>query len=39
MEKQGMIPIGGTQADFKRQIEADYKSRGKIIREVGMTPD
>jgi hypothetical protein len=34
-----MIPIGGSSADFKKQIEADYKSRGEIVREVGMTPD
>jgi tripartite-type tricarboxylate transporter receptor subunit TctC len=39
MEKQGMIPIGGSSADFRKQIEVDYKSRGEIIREVGMTPD
>ena len=36
MEKQGMIAAGGSPADFKRQIDADFQSRGEIIRDVGL---
>jgi tripartite-type tricarboxylate transporter receptor subunit TctC len=37
LDKQGMIAVGGTQDDFKRQIEADYKARGELVRALGIT--
>jgi tripartite-type tricarboxylate transporter receptor subunit TctC len=37
LDKQGMIAVGGTQDDFKRQIEADYKTRGELVRALGIT--
>jgi tripartite-type tricarboxylate transporter receptor subunit TctC len=37
LDKQGMIAVGGTQGDFKRQIEADYKARGELVRALGIT--
>jgi tripartite-type tricarboxylate transporter receptor subunit TctC len=36
MEKQGMIPAGGSPSDFRKQIDADYQSRGEIINEIGL---
>jgi tripartite-type tricarboxylate transporter receptor subunit TctC len=32
LEEQGMIPAGGSPADFQATIKADYDSRGKIIK-------
>jgi tripartite-type tricarboxylate transporter receptor subunit TctC len=39
LEKQGMVAVGGSPAEFTAQIQADYEARGKIIREVGLTAD
>ena len=32
LEEQGMIPAGGSPADFQATIAADYEARGKIIQ-------
>lgn len=37
LDKQGMIATGGTQDDFKRQIDIDYKARGELVRALGIT--
>lgn len=37
LDKQGMIRVGGTPNDFKRQIEADYAARGELVRALGIT--
>ena len=37
MEKQGMIGVGGTPADFRQRIESDYQARGELIRTLGLT--
>jgi tripartite-type tricarboxylate transporter receptor subunit TctC len=37
LDKQGMIAVGGTQDDFRRQIEVDYKARGELVRALGIT--
>jgi tripartite-type tricarboxylate transporter receptor subunit TctC len=37
LDKQGMVAVGGTPEDFKRQIEADYQSRGELVRALGIT--
>jgi tripartite-type tricarboxylate transporter receptor subunit TctC len=39
LEKQGMVAVGGSPAEFTAQIQADYEARGKIIREVGLTAE
>jgi tripartite-type tricarboxylate transporter receptor subunit TctC len=39
LEKQGMVVVGGSPAEFKAQIDSDYQARGKIIREVGLKAD
>jgi tripartite-type tricarboxylate transporter receptor subunit TctC len=39
LEKQGMVAVGGSPAEFKTQIATDYEARGKIIREVGLKAD
>jgi tripartite-type tricarboxylate transporter receptor subunit TctC len=39
LEKQGMIVAGGTPADFKAQIAADYQTRGRIIRELNIAAE
>jgi tripartite-type tricarboxylate transporter receptor subunit TctC len=39
LEKQGMVAVGGSPAEFKTQIVTDYEARGKIIREVGLKAD
>lgn len=36
LDKQGMIAVGGTPDDFTRQIEADYKTRGELVRALGI---
>jgi tripartite-type tricarboxylate transporter receptor subunit TctC len=37
LDKQGMVAVGGTPDDFKRQIAADYQSRGELVRALGIT--
>jgi tripartite-type tricarboxylate transporter receptor subunit TctC len=37
LDKQGMVAVGGTPEDFRRQIEADYQSRGELVRALGIT--
>lgn len=37
LDKQGMIAVGGTPDDFVRQVEADYKARGELVRALGIT--
>jgi tripartite-type tricarboxylate transporter receptor subunit TctC len=37
LDKQGMVAVGGTPDDFRRQIEADYQSRGELVRALGIT--
>jgi tripartite-type tricarboxylate transporter receptor subunit TctC len=37
LDKQGMIAVGGTKDDFIRQVESDYKSRGELVRALGIT--
>jgi tripartite-type tricarboxylate transporter receptor subunit TctC len=39
LEKQGMVAVGGSPAEFTAQIQVDYEARGKIIREVGLTAE
>ena len=39
LEKQGMIVAGGAPGDFTARIAADYGTRGKVIRELGLTAD
>jgi len=37
LDKQGMIAMGGSQDDFKRQIDIDYRERGELVRTLGIT--
>jgi len=37
LDKQGMVAVGGTPDDFRRQIEADYQTRGELVRALGIT--
>lgn len=37
LDKQRMVAVGGTPDDFRRQIEADYQSRGELVRALGVT--
>jgi hypothetical protein len=37
LDKQGMVAVGGTSDDFKRQIEVDYQARGELVRSLGIT--
>jgi tripartite-type tricarboxylate transporter receptor subunit TctC len=37
LDKQGMVAVGGTPDDFKRQIEVDYQARGELVRALGIT--
>jgi tripartite-type tricarboxylate transporter receptor subunit TctC len=37
LDKQGMIAVGGTPDDFVRQFEADYQTRGELVRALGIT--
>jgi tripartite-type tricarboxylate transporter receptor subunit TctC len=32
LDKQGMVAVGGTPDDFRRQIEVDYQARGELVR-------
>ena len=35
LDKQGMVAVGGTPDDFRRQIEVDYQARGELVRVLG----
>jgi hypothetical protein len=37
LDKQGMVAVGGTPDDFRRQIEVDYQARGERVRSLGIT--
>lgn len=37
LDKQGMVAVGGTPDDFRRQIEVDYHARGELVRALGIT--
>jgi tripartite-type tricarboxylate transporter receptor subunit TctC len=37
LDKQGMVPVGGTPDDFRRQIEVDYQARGELVRALGIS--
>jgi tripartite-type tricarboxylate transporter receptor subunit TctC len=37
LDKQGMVAVGGSQDEFKGQIEADYQARGELVRSLGIT--
>ena len=39
LAKLGVVPAGGTPAEFKAKIEADLQSRGKLIRELDIKAD
>jgi tripartite-type tricarboxylate transporter receptor subunit TctC len=39
LQKQGMILAGGSAADFKAQIAADYQARGRIIRDLNIAAE
>lgn len=39
LDKQGMVAVGGTPDDFKRQIEVDYQARGELVRALGITAE
>ena len=39
LDKQGMVAVGGTPDDFKRQIEVDYQARGELVRSLGITAE
>jgi tripartite-type tricarboxylate transporter receptor subunit TctC len=39
LDKQGMVAVGGTADDFKRQIEVDYQARGELVRALGITAE
>jgi tripartite-type tricarboxylate transporter receptor subunit TctC len=36
LEAQGMIPAGGSPADFQATIAADYEARGKILKGLNL---
>lgn len=37
LDRQGMVPVGGTPDDFRRQIEVDYQARGELVRALGIS--
>jgi tripartite-type tricarboxylate transporter receptor subunit TctC len=37
LDKQGMVAVGGSPDDFRRQIEVDYQARGELVRALGIT--
>lgn len=37
LDKQGMVAVGGSADDFRRQIEIDYQARGELVRALGIT--
>ncbi|MEH2533770.1 tripartite-type tricarboxylate transporter receptor subunit TctC [Bradyrhizobium sp. AZCC 1588] len=39
LDKQGMVAVGGTPDDFKRQIGVDYQARGELVRALGITAE
>jgi tripartite-type tricarboxylate transporter receptor subunit TctC len=38
LERDGMIPSGGTPQDFDRRIRKDYERWTKVVKEVGLKP-
>jgi tripartite-type tricarboxylate transporter receptor subunit TctC len=39
LDKQGMVGVGGTPDEFKRQIAADYQARGELVRALGIASE
>ena len=39
LDNQGLTPVGGSAADFKRVVEADMKRWGAIINKIGLKID
>jgi len=39
MEAQGLTPVGGSAADFRKIVEADTKRWGAIIERIGLKID
>ena len=39
METQGLTPMGGSPADFRKVVEADTKRWGAIINRIGLKID
>ncbi len=39
LEKLGVVPAGGTPADFTKKVDADTQARGKLIQELGIKAD
>ena len=38
-DAQGLTPVGGSAADFRRQVDADMKRWGAIINKIGIKLD
>jgi tripartite-type tricarboxylate transporter receptor subunit TctC len=36
LDNQGLTPVGGSAADFKRTVENDMKRWGAIIQRIGL---
>jgi tripartite-type tricarboxylate transporter receptor subunit TctC len=36
LQKLGVVPVGGTPAEFQARVAADYQTRGAIIRELNI---
>jgi tripartite-type tricarboxylate transporter receptor subunit TctC len=39
LDKQGMVAVGGTPDDFKRQIGVDYQARGELVRALAIAAE
>jgi tripartite-type tricarboxylate transporter receptor subunit TctC len=39
LDAQGLTPVGGSAADFRRQVDADIKRWGAIITRIGLKLD
>jgi tripartite-type tricarboxylate transporter receptor subunit TctC len=39
LQKLGVVPVGGTPAEFQARVKADYEARGAIIRELNIKAD
>jgi len=39
LDAQGLTPVGGSAADFRRQVDADMKRWGTIITKIGLKLD
>jgi tripartite-type tricarboxylate transporter receptor subunit TctC len=39
LDAQGLTPVGGSPADFQRQVDADMKRWGAIITKIGLKLD